>query len=76
MIYPVIRILTLIFALVANSFSRRPVFAWLIFRAWNEAYLGERWNVWQELQAHSHSFTRGLSGSRKQGIGARILVGK
>ena len=78
MLYPTLRFLTFLFALGANYLSPRPTFAWIVFRAWSEAYLGERWNVWHELKetGSSRNFTRGLAGSRKQCVYARVLLGK
>lgn len=76
MLYPVLRFLTLVLTLGANYLSKRPRFAWEIFQARSDAYLGERWNVWQELESTTRSFTRGLAGTKRQkSVFSRILIG-
>ena len=78
MLYPILRFTTLLVTLAAYPFQSRYRFVWVIFRAWSDAYLGERWDVLSELQAESHSYVRGLGGSRvrTQGLLAAMVIGR
>ncbi|KKU50571.1 MAG: hypothetical protein UX72_C0039G0029 [Parcubacteria group bacterium GW2011_GWA2_47_10] len=78
MLYPVLRFITLLITLGANLLSHERLPVWHVFRAWHEAWLGERWDVLQELHASSHVFTRFLWGSRKrtQSMFQRIVLGR